>query len=128
MIIVIDDCIIANCALYGNLSFPLSLSVAHHSSPSICSVPFVSLCSAHACSFSLTSGYCKHSHSLISKYFPAASSQRLCSAHSCCCMKSHGAVPFFFVPLPLFLLLLKSTCGRGRSRSVRVLYHSENRL
>lgn len=45
MIIVIDDCIIANCTLYGNLSFPLSLSVTHHSSPSICSPPFMPLCS-----------------------------------------------------------------------------------
>lgn len=30
------------------------LSVAHHSSPSICSVPFVSLCSAHALSLALS--------------------------------------------------------------------------
>lgn len=68
MIIVIDDCIIANCALYGNLSFLLSLclyvcrSVApHHSASStpcwICSLLlhlfiFFSLSSTHTSLFS----------------------------------------------------------------------------
>lgn len=58
MIIVIDDSIIANCALYRNLSFPLSLcrSVSRHSaSSSSCSPPCLFLPPQHmlACSHSL---------------------------------------------------------------------------
>lgn len=86
MIIVIDDSIIANCALYRNLSFALCpcRSVTRRSASSYISslLLYLFLPPQHTSLFSLTSRYCKYSQRLLRKYFPAAPSQRLCSAHS----------------------------------------------
>lgn len=141
-------------SLFRCLSVSLCTSL---SSPSLCFLyfildllplpSFISPSSTHASLFAhththtprvraqrLTSGYCKYSQRLISKYFPAASSQRLCSAHSGCRAKSYGGALTGFLCLSLvllcpraLLLLVKSTCGQAHSLGGHILYHKTGR-